>query len=141
MTASQGTQCFAYLCSNYRNAISKSKGISFHKFPSEDKFPKLYAAWVRNCQRDREPGKHCVLCSDHFAAVCFDRTGQIVRLRDGAVPTLFNLPPHLQAPCKGRTTENSTKADVTDILPQTVSSAPSCKDHAYSCSPRKWKRK
>ncbi|XP_042188473.1 THAP domain-containing protein 2-like isoform X2 [Callorhinchus milii] len=32
----------------------------------------------------------------HFESTCFDRTGQTRRLREDAVPTIFDFPPHLQ---------------------------------------------
>uniref|UniRef100_A0A4W3HK50 THAP-type domain-containing protein n=1 Tax=Callorhinchus milii TaxID=7868 RepID=A0A4W3HK50_CALMI len=53
--------------------------------------------WVQLVQRENFiPGKHTFLCSRHFESTCFDRTGQTRRLREDAVPTIFDFPPHLQ---------------------------------------------
>ena len=68
----------------------------FCRFPNKDKYPDLYQEWVRNCRREGQPGPYVVLCSQHFAIDVLDRTGQIVRLRDGAVPTVFDFPKHFQ---------------------------------------------
>ncbi|KAF3859084.1 hypothetical protein F7725_021483, partial [Dissostichus mawsoni] len=37
-----------------------------------------------------------VICSEHFKQDEFDRTGQIVRLRDSVIPSIFSFPVHLQ---------------------------------------------
>uniref|UniRef100_A0A8C1QZH4 THAP-type domain-containing protein n=1 Tax=Cyprinus carpio TaxID=7962 RepID=A0A8C1QZH4_CYPCA len=52
-----------------------------------------------------------VLCSEHFKPEDFDRTGQIVRIRDGAKPSIFSFPPHLQRPLATRKTKASRKAE------------------------------
>jgi len=58
------------------------------------------------------PSTKSVVCSDHFEDKWFDRTGQTVRLREGAIPTLFNLPAHL--------TKVSTVVDYIHRIPNTV---------------------
>ncbi|XP_048019032.1 THAP domain-containing protein 6-like [Megalobrama amblycephala] len=52
-----------------------------------------------------------VLCSEHFKPEDFDRTGQTVRIRDGAKPSIFSFPTHLQRPVVIRTTQASRKAE------------------------------
>uniref|UniRef100_A0A8C4REA8 Si:ch73-130a3.4 n=1 Tax=Erpetoichthys calabaricus TaxID=27687 RepID=A0A8C4REA8_ERPCA len=36
------------------------------------------------------------LCSEHFRQEDFDWTGQIVKIKDGALPSVFRFPTHLQ---------------------------------------------
>jgi len=56
----------------------------------------LNRQWLINMRRDKfTPVKSSRLCSEHFTEECFDRTGQTVRLRDNAVPTVFQFPEHL----------------------------------------------
>ncbi|XP_076050441.1 uncharacterized protein LOC143031000 isoform X2 [Oratosquilla oratoria] len=57
-------------------------------------FPKdevLRQAWLKAIQReDFVPTKYSRLCSDHFREESFDRTSlHYVRLRDGAIPSIF----------------------------------------------------
>ncbi|XP_062334125.1 THAP domain-containing protein 2-like [Osmerus eperlanus] len=52
-----------------------------------------------------------VLCSQHFQQGDLDRTGQIVRLRDGVIPSVFSFPVHLQRLEKGRATTTSRRAE------------------------------
>ncbi|XP_071059292.1 uncharacterized protein [Pseudochaenichthys georgianus] len=60
-----------------------------------------------------------VICSEHCKQDEFDRTGQIVRLRDGVIPSIFSFPVHLQRPEKGRTTSTSRKAEESlSVAPQ-----------------------
>ncbi|XP_017264569.1 peroxynitrite isomerase THAP4 isoform X2 [Kryptolebias marmoratus] len=92
-----GAQCFAINCYNYRNQHFKERGITFHLFPKQGREPDRYNQWVKACRRsDSMPSKWSLLCSDHFTDAAMDRTGQTVRLREGAVPTMFNFPAHLK---------------------------------------------
>ncbi|XP_072563883.1 THAP domain-containing protein 6-like [Paramormyrops kingsleyae] len=50
------------------------------------------------------------LCHEHFRQEDFDRTGQTVRIRDGALPSVFRFPTHLQRPMATRTTLTSVRA-------------------------------
>ncbi|XP_043546681.1 THAP domain-containing protein 2-like isoform X2 [Chiloscyllium plagiosum] len=65
-----------------------------YEFPSN---PWRRTEWIRLVRRENfKPSKHTFLCSKHFEQTCFDRTGQTRRLREDAVPTIFDFPPHMQ---------------------------------------------
>ncbi|XP_051264117.1 THAP domain-containing protein 1-like [Dicentrarchus labrax] len=70
--------CAAYGCNNRRSIDTRSRGM----FPSDTG---LRSQWEVAIRREgfvaTESSK---LCSEHFKPDDFDRTGQIVRLRDGA---------------------------------------------------------
>ena len=72
-----------------------NNAISFNfRFPKNEERRKL---WLVKMKRDGfNPSATAVLCSDHFEEHCFDRSGQATRLRDDAVPTIFDFPEHLQ---------------------------------------------
>jgi hypothetical protein len=72
--------------------------ILLYRFPHSD--PALLRQWIHNMHRTGySPSKKAVVCSDHFEDSCFDRTGQTIRLRQGSIPTIFNLPSHLIKVC------------------------------------------
>ncbi|XP_037527471.1 zinc finger protein 358 isoform X3 [Rhipicephalus sanguineus] len=88
------SSCAAFGCTN---RAKKKPGITFHVFPKDKT---LRDAWQRAVRRDGWTPKDAhVLCSEHFEAGCFDRTGQTTRLRQGSIPTVFPaFPAHLQKP-------------------------------------------
>lgn len=51
----------------------------------------MFDKWVQNIQQNWFPIRTSKICSEHFLPEMFDRTGQIVRLRAGAEPTVFLL--------------------------------------------------
>ncbi|GCB77352.1 THAP domain-containing protein 2-like [Scyliorhinus torazame] len=85
------TSCAAFGCTAvYR----KNTNTSFHRFPSN---PRRRTEWIRLVRRENfKPSKHTFLCSKHFEQTCFDRTGQTRRLREDAVPTIFDFPQQMQ---------------------------------------------
>uniref|UniRef100_A0A669BH93 THAP-type domain-containing protein n=1 Tax=Oreochromis niloticus TaxID=8128 RepID=A0A669BH93_ORENI len=46
-------------------------------------------------RRDFEPNDRSVVCSCHFKAEDFDRTGQTTRIREGVIPSVFLFTRHL----------------------------------------------
>ncbi|XP_073405763.1 THAP domain-containing protein 1-like isoform X1 [Dendrobates tinctorius] len=80
--------CAAINCTSRQ---TRGCGKSFHRFPHGR--PEILKKWVTNMRRDTfKPSCKAVLCSDHFEEFCFDRTGQTIRLRVDAVPTVFAFP-------------------------------------------------
>ncbi|XP_076599450.1 THAP domain-containing protein 6-like [Chaetodon auriga] len=81
-----------------------------------------------------------VLYCEHFKQCDFDGTGQIVRLRDGVIPSIFSFPVHLQRSEKGRTTSTSSRAEESLSVasqddPETGTSHPQPQpndDHGYA---------
>lgn len=64
------------------------------RFPSDGVHRK---SWEQAVHREGFTATNSsVLCSRHFAEKFIDRTGQIVRLRENAVPDVFDFPQHLK---------------------------------------------
>ncbi|XP_016126395.1 THAP domain-containing protein 6-like [Sinocyclocheilus grahami] len=101
--------CAAWGCKNRRTIQSRYRGITFHKFPREKA---LRRQWEIATRRKGFSASDCsVLCSEHFKPRDVDRTGQIVRIREGAKPSVFSFPAHLQRPVAPRKTRTSRKAE------------------------------
>ncbi|KAE8632293.1 hypothetical protein XENTR_v10001507 [Xenopus tropicalis] len=90
--------CAAINCTSRQ---TRGCGKSFHRFPHGR--PEVLKKWVMNMRRDKfKPSSKAVLCSDHFEEFCFDRTGQTIRLRTDAVPTVFAFPGKMKKDRKSR---------------------------------------
>ncbi|CAK6959948.1 DNA transposase THAP9 isoform X1 [Scomber scombrus] len=101
--------CAAYCCQNRRTVQNRARGITFHKFPKDRDVRKKWEVALR--REGFTASDSSVLCSEHFKQDDLDRTGQIVRLRDGVIPSIFSFPVHLQRPEKGRTTCTSRRSE------------------------------
>ncbi|XP_028438376.1 THAP domain-containing protein 6-like [Perca flavescens] len=101
--------CASYSCSNRRTIENRAWGITFHKFPKNKDVRKKWEVAMR--REGFTATCSSVLCSHHFKEEDFDRTGQIVRLRDGVIPSVFSFPVHLQRLEKGRATSTSRRAE------------------------------
>ncbi|CAN9505323.1 unnamed protein product [Ophioblennius macclurei] len=117
--------CSAYGCNNRRNLENISRGITFHKFPKEKNLRRKWEVAVRReAFTATEASK---LCSQHFKAPDFDRTGQIVRLREGVIPSVFNFSFPLKKIVANRTTKALRKPETSPpVDPQPNA------DHSYA---------
>ncbi|XP_026120543.1 THAP domain-containing protein 6-like [Carassius auratus] len=82
--------CAAFLCSNRRSITNRARGITFHKFPKDKDVRKKWEVALR--REGFHASDTTVLCSNHFKNYDFERTGQIVRLQDGVIPSVFSFP-------------------------------------------------
>ncbi|XP_046664296.1 THAP domain-containing protein 6-like [Homalodisca vitripennis] len=80
--------CVAYGCSNNSNK-NKGSNITYHSFPKNED---LKRKWMNALKRkDWAPSKWSRVCSAHFKEADFDLTSLCcVRIREGAVPTIFS---------------------------------------------------
>jgi hypothetical protein len=88
---------------NKKHAVLNTEGfldikikLCIFRFPDKAKKRKTYDIWVRNCRRTELPAETALVCSEHFEPAMVNRTMKRARLRDGAIPTVFDLPSHLQ---------------------------------------------
>uniref|UniRef100_A0A672GPI3 THAP-type domain-containing protein n=1 Tax=Salarias fasciatus TaxID=181472 RepID=A0A672GPI3_SALFA len=83
--------CAAYGCSNERSL--QTRALLFLPFLRFPKSGELRRQWELALKRDDfVVNNRSLVCSDHFHKEDFDRTGQTVRLKAGAVPKIFNFP-------------------------------------------------
>ncbi|KAJ8254807.1 hypothetical protein GJAV_G00197550 [Gymnothorax javanicus] len=88
------SSCVAIHCSVERSPKTSKQGITFHRFPKDPVRRLQWCSALRSQSIDHQlwvPTKNSVLCSLHFTPDMFDRTGQTVRLRESAIPTIFDF--------------------------------------------------
>ncbi|KAL8563690.1 hypothetical protein ACOMHN_050518 [Nucella lapillus] len=123
-----GVRCAAWSCGNHPE---KGSGRSFHQFPKD---PTRQEEWVKALGRKGfQATAYSRICSDHFEESCFDRTGQVTRLKENATPSLFNFLQPLQKdgrPRKGPSAGNAGGSGPCEVPAVTVipgaSAADSC---------------
>nr|XP_020443080.1 THAP domain-containing protein 2-like isoform X2 [Monopterus albus] len=135
--------CAAFGCSNERNTKTKEQGITFHRFPKDHVKRQTWTLALR--RRDFVPNDRSVVCSSHFKAEDFDRTGQTTRLREGVVPSVFVFSDQLyKVPSTPRLSKTSQKAasECPDVHVQPSEDLQqSASDHQYALDPVKVKKK
>ncbi|XP_077376886.1 THAP domain-containing protein 6-like isoform X1 [Festucalex cinctus] len=131
--------CAAWGCTNRRTAQSKSQGITFHRFPKEKTLRRHWEAASR--MKGFSATRSSVLCSEHFKPEDIDATGQTVRIREGARPSVFSFNSRFQKQVFTRRTQTSKKAreSVASVASKDVpliksppASVPPPDDHCYA---------
>lgn len=79
------------------NFIISGYFLTFLRFPKNSHLKRQWELAVK--RKSFVATGRSLLCSEHFKPEDFDRTGQIVRLRHGVKPSVFNFPSHLQKVC------------------------------------------
>ncbi|XP_058507203.1 THAP domain-containing protein 6-like [Solea solea] len=126
--------CSAWGCTNRRTVQNRSNGVTFHRFPKEKELRRQWE--VASRKETCSTSKSAVLCSDHFKPEDFDRTGQVVRIREGAQPSIFSFSTRQKRSGATRTTQTSRKAEeslsVDDFLSVNKTEPLPNADHSYA---------
>ncbi|XP_033025683.1 THAP domain-containing protein 7 isoform X1 [Lacerta agilis] len=133
--------CSATGCCTRDTPEIRNRGISFHRLPKDN--PRR-AMWLENCRRKDMSGqglwdpasKYVYFCSKHFEKSCFELVGTsgYHRLKEGAVPTIFELHAKLRQKSKlgnSKLAKRQQKQSCSPCLEE--ESSPLCMD--ISCFP------
>ena len=106
--------CSAYGCSN---RASKKSDISCHHLPIYNK--ELCKQWTVALHReDIQPTSHSLVCSAHFISGDYSiQECKKPKLKNTAVPSVFNFPPHLG---KSKRKRSSPKKHAVDTSVDTI---------------------
>ncbi|XP_078514941.1 uncharacterized protein LOC144773668 isoform X1 [Lissotriton helveticus] len=147
------TCCVAVNCKNESNSSAvdeQGRPVTLHPFPKD---PEWREQWTLALHRKGpggipwRPSRFSRLCSAHFTEECMDRAGPAVRIRKGAVPTLFTLRKRLKrrvikhdhaANAHSEDSESQGEFSLTTVeeMSQSISDIKEAldKDHNYYCA-------
>ncbi|XP_034628875.1 THAP domain-containing protein 6-like isoform X2 [Trachemys scripta elegans] len=149
--------CAAYNCSNADTKLNRKQGITFHRFPKDNKKKQQWAQAVHRADpvsgKLWTPSEWDMICSQHFNPGCFKEINGKKFLKEGSCPSIFSFPDNFQridnslrrsaknSKCAGIFQENPPlEADPSEVyvIPATVKT-----DHHYHItdSPKTLKRK
>ncbi|XP_022830497.1 uncharacterized protein LOC111359270 [Spodoptera litura] len=96
------------------NSYKNEEGLSFFRFPLNECLKKLWIEKIGN--ENIKPAIGIAICSKHFEDHCVNRTMNCVRLKDGAIPTLFSAVKS-DKQCIGPETGGKGVGELSSIVP------------------------
>lgn len=104
-----GRRCVVQGCNNTPNLEG---GISVHISPKNKSARDKWARFVRTHRANFSPQRRFMVCSEHFAEECFERSlhveGSQRTLRPGSVPSIW-MNKTSQEPCTSRSVRTRKK--------------------------------
>lgn len=89
LTTSSIFDCLDFLFEYYKKMKKDSIYFWSPRFPADPSRKKILRAKI--LRKDWIPSSSSRICSDHFPESCFDRTGKMTKLKDGAIPTRLKV--------------------------------------------------
>ncbi|XP_067425096.1 THAP domain-containing protein 1-like isoform X3 [Emydura macquarii macquarii] len=110
--------CAAYNCNNADTKLSRKQGITFHRFPKDNKKKHQWAQAVHRADpvtgKLWTPSEWDMICSQHFNLECFKEINGKKFLKEGSCPSIFSFPDNFQNPDNSlqRSAKNSKCAGI-----------------------------